>query len=334
MPLITIWWSVDISAVGFLLVRTQRPSFASTHLDEGFEPAGLSPFRASMRLPIVALLALLTTLRPDAEVNAQFNLRPVIEPYAQWPCSDWSWENCPQPVPHGGHTPAEWYEVTRWRDRTYGGTFGTDGISPGLDVDVASAQELYDALEDRHVARINVTKSFSLEFVPTYDYDDTFDAGDITGEGQTRVEPFRWPVVGYPVSREVTVRAGPQCAETTEGHCEIDVARATLFVVNKDGNLIMRNLRLRRGGGRLGAFMFMEGEARGDFTDVQFREGRYFPAAGEEPSAAGGAVMIGTFFLFSFRMRNQTDDVVFCVQRTPIEPRNDSSLPSTQTPAP
>jgi hypothetical protein len=40
----------------------------------------------------------------------------------------------------------------------------------------------------------------------------------------------------------------------------------------------------------------MEGEARGDFTDVQFREGRYFPAAGEEPSAAGGAVMIGTFF--------------------------------------
>jgi hypothetical protein len=100
------------------------------------------------------------------------------------------------------------------------------------------------------------------------------------------------------VSREVTVRAGPQCAETTEGHCEIDVARATLFVVNKDGNLIMRNLRLRRGGGRLGAFMFMEGEARGDFTDVQFREGRYFPAAGEEPSAAGGAVMIGTFFFF------------------------------------
>ena len=287
-----------------------------------------------MRLPIVALLALLTTLRPDAEVNAQFNLRPVIEPYAQWPCSDWSWENCPQPVPHGGHTPAEWYEVTRWRDRTYGGTFGTDGISPGLDVDVASAQELYDALEDRHVARINVTKSFSLEFVPTYDYDDTFDASDISGEGQTRVEPFRWPVVGYPVSREVTVRAGPQCAETTEGHCEIDVARATLFVVNKDGNLIMRNLRLRRGGGRLGAFMFMEGEARGDFTDVQFREGRYFPAAGEEPSAAGGAVMIGTFFLFSFRMRNQTDDVVFCVQRTPIEPRNDSSHPSTQTPAP
>ena len=93
-----------------------------------------------MRLPIVALLALLTTLRPDAEVNAQFNLRPVIEPYAQWPCSDWSWENCPQPVPHGGHTPAEWYEVTRWRDRTYGGTVGADGISPGLDVDVASAQ--------------------------------------------------------------------------------------------------------------------------------------------------------------------------------------------------
>jgi hypothetical protein len=80
--------------------------------------------------------------------------------------------------------------------------------------------------------------------------------------------------------------------------------------------------------------MFMEGEARGDFADVQFREGRYFPAAGEEPSAAGGAVMIGTFFLFSFRMRNQNDDVVFCVQRTPIEPRNDSSLPSTQTPAP
>ena len=259
-----------------------------------------------MRLPIVALLALLTTLRPDAEVNAQFNLRPVIEPYAQWPCSDWSWENCPQPVPHGGHTPAEWYEVTRWRDRTYGGTFGADGISPGLDVDVASAQELYDALEDRHVARINVTKSFSLEFVPTYDYDDTFDAGDITGEGQTRVEPFRWPVVGYPVSREVTVRAGPQCAETTEGHCEIDVARATLFVVNKDGNLIMRNLRLRRGGGRLGAFMFMEGEARGDFADVQFREGRYFPAAGEEPSAAGGAVMIGTFF-FIFVSYGQSD---------------------------
>ena len=103
-----------------------RPSFASTHLDEGFEPAGLSPFRASMRLPIVALLALLTTLCPDAEVNAQFNLRPVIEPYAQWPCSDWTWENCPQPVPHGGHTPAEWYEVTRWKDRTYGGTFGAD----------------------------------------------------------------------------------------------------------------------------------------------------------------------------------------------------------------
>ena len=102
------------------------------------------------------------------------------------------------------------------------------------------------------------------------------------------------------------MRAGPQCAETTEGHCEIDVARATLFVVNKDGNLIMRNLRLRRGGGRLGAFMFMEGEARGDFTDVQFREGRYFPAAGEEPSAAGGAVMIGTFF-FIFVSYAQSD---------------------------
>jgi hypothetical protein len=83
--------------------------------------------------------------------------------------------------------------------------------------------------------------------------------------------------------------------------------------------------------------MFMEGEARGDFTDVQFREGRYFPAAGEEPSAAGGAVMIGTFlfieFLFIF-VRAIRLSLVFCVQRTPIEPRNDSSLPSTQTPAP
>ena len=102
--------------------------------------------------------------------------------------------------PGGGLSGKEWYELTRWNDRTYGGTFGADGETPGLDVDVASAQELYDALEDGRVAQINVTKSFSLEFSTssTY-YDDAFD--DITGGedgGQTRVEPFRWPVVGYP----------------------------------------------------------------------------------------------------------------------------------------
>ena len=178
-----------------------------------------------------ALATLLALLTLPILGDAQFNLRPVIEPYSKWPCSDWTWQNCPQVIPEGGLSGKEWYELTRWNDRTYGGTFGADGETPGLDVDVASAQELYDALEDRRVARINVTKSFSLEFIPssTY-YDDAFD--DITGGedgGQTRVEPFRWPVVGYPISRDVTVRAGPQCLETTEGHCEIDVARATLF---------------------------------------------------------------------------------------------------------
>ena len=191
-----------------------------------------------------ALATLLALLTLPVLCDAQFNLRPVIEPLSKWPCSDWTWQNCPQPIPEGGLSGKEWYELTRWNDRTYGGTFGADGETPGLDVDVASAQELYDALEDRRVARINVTKSFSLEFVPssTY-YDDAFDditggEGGEAGGGTTKVEPFRWPVGGYPISRDVTVRAGPQCLETTEGHCAIDVARATLFVVLEDGELI------------------------------------------------------------------------------------------------
>ena len=245
-----------------------------------------------------ALATLLALLTLPVLCDAQFNLRPVIEPYSKWPCSDWTWQNCPQPIPEGGLSGKEWYELTRWNDRTYGGTFGVDGETPGLDVNVTSAQELYDALEDRRVARINVTKSFSLEFVPssTY-YDDAFDditggEGGEAGGGTTRVEPFRWPVGGYPISRDVTVRAGPQCLETTEGHCAIDVARATLFVVLEDGHLNMADLRLRRGGGRLGGFMFMKGGSRGDFNNVHFLEGRYFPDAGKEPTAHGGAVMI------------------------------------------
>ena len=112
-----------------------------------------------------ALATLLALLTLPILGDAQFNLRPVIEPYSKWPCSDWTWQNCPQVIPEGGLSGKEWYELTRWNDRTYGGTFGADGETPGLDVDVASAQELYDALEDRRVARINVTKSFSLEFI-------------------------------------------------------------------------------------------------------------------------------------------------------------------------
>ena len=46
------------------------------------------------------LLALLTL---PILGDAQFNLRPVgIEPYSKWPCSDWTWQNCPQVIPEEG----------------------------------------------------------------------------------------------------------------------------------------------------------------------------------------------------------------------------------------
>ena len=49
-----------------------------------------------------ALATLLALLTLPVLCDAQFNLRPVIEPLSKWPCSDWTWQNCPQPIPEGG----------------------------------------------------------------------------------------------------------------------------------------------------------------------------------------------------------------------------------------
>ena len=192
----------------------------------------------------------------------------------------------PAAHPGGGLSGKEWYELTRWNDRTYGGTFGVDGETPGLDVNVTSAQELYDALEDRRVARINVTKSFSLEFVPssTY-YDDAFDditggEGGEAGGGTTRVEPSvaRGRV---PDLQDVTVRAGPQCLETTEGHWPIDGRESHALRRARGRRTYHGGPSPEARGGTTRWVHVHEGRQQGTLTTCTSSRGRYFPDAGK-----------------------------------------------------
>ena len=256
-------------------------------------------------LVVLLFLLLLLGLGPTTipRACAQLDLTQTIQDLSGWPCSDYTWEDCPQVVPEGGYDSAKWYEVTRWSsyDAVDTDTDTGDGQTTSLegrDAYVWEAFQLFDALENRENARITVMQPFALSL-------------DV------------WPFGGYPVQRDVVIKAAPSCGgggggtaggDTLGdgGGCTIQCGGLTLFVVTRDGYLDMQGLTLLNGGGRLGGFIFVAPGGRGDFHDVTFRRGF---SVGEK--AVGGAVMIvngdragGAPHNITFRKCNFTDNTV------------------------
>lgn len=219
-----------------------------------FEP------RAHASLFLLIFLLGATTRGVLRLAEAQLDLKSTIQELSKWPCADYSWQDCPQVVPHGGYEPAKWYEVTQWQAYT---VLADDGETKGRDAYVYEAFQLLAALEDRENARITVMQPFVLS-------------------------PDQWPLSGYPVQRDLVIKADPSCgALIPGGECVIECSGQTLFVVTKDGTLDMRGLTLQNGGGRLGAFIYIAPGGSGRFEDVKF-----FKGASAVGGAVGGAVML------------------------------------------
>ena len=207
---------------------------------------------------------------------AQMDLEAAIRDISGWPCADHTWAACPEVVAPGGLEPGPWYELTTWREGDYhvSNADGSGTTYVGEEARVRDVHQLYDALEDRRVARVVVTDPL------------TFDGDDVP-----------WPTAGYPIQRDVTIAADPACEDTrlnSGGGCTVNLMRrGSLFVVTKDGNLDLRGVRLLDAGGRLGGFVFVQAGGKASFTDVCFEGGEYRrPSTSAPAAAAGGAVAI------------------------------------------
>ena len=121
------------------------------------------------------------------------DLAPTIAQRAGWPCVEEAWSDCALRFAPGGLTPAEWYEETRFEAKEYSTQTDEHGApvgEPGIEASVGTARELYDALENRDVARVRIINSFSLP----------------------DLRDWRWPDEGYPVRRDLAIFADAGCA--------------------------------------------------------------------------------------------------------------------------
>lgn len=241
-------------------------------------------------VPFFFFLVVLLGTSTSPSADAQLDLQKTIQDLSGWPCSDYTWADCPQVVPDGGYEPAKWYEVTQWSAYD---VLAADGKTKGRDAYVWEAFQLFDALENRENARITVMQSIALS-------------------------SEQWPFGGYPVQRDVVIKSDPGCAGGGDGgaeipgRCTIQCAGLTLFVVTRDGSLHMQGLTLLNGGGRLGGFVFVAPGGGGVFEDVAFVGG-----SSTFEKASGGAAMItsgdragGVPHNITFRRCNFTDNAV------------------------
>ena len=122
-----------------------------------------------------ALLIATLTCLPFAV--AQMDLEAAIRDISGWPCADHTWAACPEVVAPGGLEPGPWYELTTWREGDYdvSNADGSGTTYVGEEARVRDVRQLYDALEDRRVARVVVTDPL------------TFDGDDVP-----------WPTAGIP----------------------------------------------------------------------------------------------------------------------------------------
>lgn len=229
---------------------------------------------AARSVASAALLVSTLTCLPSAV--AQMDLEAAIREISGWPCADHTWADCPEVVAPGGLEPGPWYELTTWREGDYvvSNADGSGTTYVGEEARVRDVRQLYDALEDRRVARVVVTDPL------------TFIGDDVP-----------WPIAGYPIQRDVTIAADPACEDirlNSGGGCTVNLLRrGSLFVVTKDGNLNLRGVRLLNAGGRLGGFVFVQAGGKASFTEVSFEGGEYRrPSTSAPTAAAGGAVMI------------------------------------------
>ena len=255
--------------------------------------------RPAPRAPAVSVAlvaALLASLAPS--LSAQRDLEATIRDLSRWPCADPTWEDCPVVVPSGGLDGAGWYERTAWSEERGGymvpSADGSGGTTyAGKTAFVNDTASLMRALEDRFVAEIRVVRALE----PHLD--------------------VAWPEWGYPITRDVAVVADESCAKESPADppgCVVRLGEKfgqdpqssylapsgakrnggkTLFVVNKDGHLRMRGLRILRAGGRNGGAVFVQAGGRADFTDVGFESGEYVQRdLSAEPSAAGAAAFV------------------------------------------
>ena len=218
------------------------------------------------------------------------DLTPTIAQRAGWPCVEEAWSDCALRFAPGGLTPAEWYEETRFEASEYSTQTDADGApvgEPGVEASVGTARELYDALENRDVARVRVLNSFSLP----------------------DLRDWRWPDEGYPVRRDLAIFADAGCAAanardeekeedaadaaasgedaaaadadaaapSSPGACVVDARKKTFLVITEVGGVTMSDMLLENGGGRLGSIVHVRPGGKASFADCVFRKGAFAP---------------------------------------------------------
>ena len=218
------------------------------------------------------------------------DLAPTIAQRAGWPCVEEAWSDCALRFAPGGLTPAEWYEETRFEASEYSTQTDADGApvgEPGVEASVGTARELYDALENRDVARVRVLNSFSLP----------------------DLRDWRWPDEGYPVRRDLAIFADAGCAAanardeekeedaadaaasgedaaaadadaaapSSPGACVVDARKKTFLVITEVGGVTMSDMLLENGGGRLGSIVHVRPGGKASFADCVFRKGAFAP---------------------------------------------------------
>ena len=241
-----------------------------------------------------ALATLLALLTLPILGDAQFNLRPVIEPYSKWPCSDWTWQNCPQRRPGGGPErqgvvradAMERQDVRRHlrrrrrdtrtgrgRRQRAGAVRRPGGQARGAnqrdEILLARVHPVLDVLR-RRVRRHHRRRG---------------------SRHRTDSRPGSNPS-GGPWSGTRSPGTSPSARGRSVWRRRRDTARSTrreptLFVVLEDGDLGMADLRLRRGGGRLYRVRFMKGGSRGTSRTCTSSRGRYFPTPGRAAAHGG-----------------------------------------------
>jgi len=263
------------------------------------------PRRAGLgarRAVAAACVALACARSPSFLAEAQMDLAPTIAGRAGWPCVEQAWSDCAVRFAPGGLTPAEWYEETRFEASEYPAAVDADGApvgEPGVEVAVGTARALYDALENRDVSRIRVLNSFSLP----------------------DLRDWRWPDEGYPVRRDLALFADPACAAASardeereeedadaaargevaddgaavdapstasdgasDGACVVDARKKTFLVVSEVGGVIMSDMTLENGGGRLGGIVHVRPGGKASFRDCAFRGGAFAPLSARAPN--------------------------------------------------
>ena len=225
------------------------------------------------------------------------DLAPTIAQRAGWPCVEEAWSDCALRFAPGGLTPAEWYEETRFEAKEYSTQTDEHGApvgEPGIEASVGTARELYDALENRDVARVRVINSFSLP----------------------DLRDWRWPDEGYPVRRDLAIFADAGCAAanardeekeedaaaaaaaaaasgedaddaaaaaaaaaapSSPGACVVDARKKTFLVITEVGGVTMSDMTLENGGGRLGGIVHVRPGGKASFADCVFRKGAFAP---------------------------------------------------------